>query len=56
MRLKFVFGGVEHSVNTIMEFIKDGNTNFWNEPFFHFYPDIEKDRGVQCQTMKNINF
>ena len=44
MRLKFVFGGVEHSVNTIMEFIKDGNTNFWNEPFFHFYPDIEKDR------------
>ena len=44
MHLKFVFGGVEHSVNTIMKFIKDGNTNFWSEPFFHFSPDIEKDR------------
>ena len=56
MRLKFVFGGVEHSVNTIMEFIKDGNTNFWNEPFFHFYPDIEKDRFFSMSDDENINF
>lgn len=44
MHLKFVFGGVKHSVDTIMQFAKSCNTNFWREPFFHFYPDIERKK------------
>lgn len=42
MRLKFVFGGVKHGVNTIMQFTNSCNTSFWREPFFYFYPDFER--------------
>lgn len=44
MRLRFVFGGVEYSAETILEFTKEEMTDFWREPFFHFYADVDKDR------------
>lgn len=43
MKCTFRYGGVEYSVDAIMEFTKEGMPAFWSEPFFYFYPDIDKD-------------
>ena len=43
MKLKFVYAGVDYSVKTILEFTKSGQSPFWSEPLFHFYPDIDRD-------------
>lgn len=43
MKLRFDFPGVEYSANSILEFTKDELTDFWREPFFHFYPDVNKE-------------
>lgn len=44
MQLQFLFGGVEHSAKTILEFTKEEMTDFWREPFFHFYSDVDKEQ------------
>ena len=42
MNLKFVQGSVHRSVDSIMEFTRSGQNEFWAGPFFHFYPDIDR--------------
>jgi len=42
MKCQFKYGGVEYSVDIILEFTKEGLPDFWSEPFFYFYPDIDK--------------
>lgn len=42
MRLKFVPGGILRSVDSILEFTRAGQNEFWAGPFFHFYPDIDR--------------
>lgn len=42
MKLRFLFGGVPYSVASILEFTKSGQSNFWREIFFRFYPDVNK--------------
>ena len=43
MNLRFEFGGVAHSVSSILEFTKAELPDFWREPFFRFYPEIDRD-------------
>lgn len=43
MKLRFAFGGVECSAESILEFTKKEMPAFWREPFFHFYPDVDKE-------------
>lgn len=43
MKLKFEFGGVKYSAASILEFTKSSLTDFWREPFFHFYPDVDRE-------------
>ena len=42
MKLKFEFGGTEYSAASVLEFTKAEQTDFWREPFFYFYPDVDK--------------
>lgn len=44
MELKYTFKSVDYCVDTILEFIKEGQTAFWSEPFYRFYPDIQRTR------------
>lgn len=44
MNLRFEFGGVAHSANSILEFTRAELPDFWREPFFHFYPEIDRER------------
>lgn len=42
MKLEFKYGGVEYSAGSILEFTKEEMSDFWSEPFFHFYPDVDR--------------
>lgn len=42
MKCEFKYGGVAYSADVILEFTKEGLPDFWSEPFFYFYPDIDK--------------
>lgn len=44
MDLLYSYPGAAHSVETVMEFTSDDRTAFWSEPFFHFFPDIDRAR------------
>lgn len=41
MKLHFDFGGVAHSVESIMEFTKEGQPPFWKDLLFRFYPSLD---------------
>lgn len=43
MKLIFEYGGVARSVQSIMEFTREGQSAFWFEPIFHFFPDLDKE-------------
>ncbi len=56
MRVKFAFGGVEYSVDSIFEFIKEDKSEFWSAPFFYFYPEIEKERYNKMNDQEKYEF
>ncbi len=43
MDLKYIIPEVKYSVESIMEFTKPELPPFWSNPFFHFFPDIDRD-------------
>jgi hypothetical protein len=43
MEIKFINPGAEYMIQQIMELQKDDTTNFWSEPLYHFYPQLDKD-------------
>lgn len=43
MELKFCYPGVGYSVESILEFTKEGQTGFWSEPVFSFFPQIDRE-------------
>ena len=51
MKLRFEFGGAKYSAAGIFEFTKTSMTDFWREPFFHFYPDVDRKKYFQNITL-----
>lgn len=51
MDLVYEYNGIMRSIDSIMEFTCDGQTDFWSEPFFRFFPDIDKER---FKTLTNV--
>jgi hypothetical protein len=43
MEVNFVNPGVEYMIQHIVEFQKDDVTDFWCEPLYYFYPQLDKD-------------
>lgn len=43
MNLTFTYPGPAHNVEILLEFIAEGSSAFWAEPFFYYYPDIDRD-------------
>lgn len=46
MKLDFLLPNPEYSAATVLEFTKDDLSPFWKDIFFHFYPDIDRDRFI----------
>lgn len=42
MEITFVNPGVDYMIRQIMEFQTEGESAFWSEPLYHFYPQIDK--------------
>jgi len=42
MKLEFVNPGINYMINNIMEFQSEEATNFWSEPLFYFYSQLDK--------------
>lgn len=43
MDLIYEYNGIMRSIDSIMEFTSDIQNDFWSEPFFHFFSDIDKE-------------
>lgn len=44
MNLIYEYSGIMRSIDSIMTFTGEEQTDFWSEPFFYFFPDIDKKR------------
>ncbi len=42
MKLNFIEKDIAYNVKTILEFTSEDNTGYWADPFFKFYPDIDR--------------
>lgn len=42
MEVKFVNPGIDYMLGQIMEFQTDNESDFWSEPLYHFYPQLDK--------------
>lgn len=40
MNVTFVNPGVDYMISRIMEFQAEGESAFWSDPLFHFFPKI----------------
>lgn len=56
MKLQFQQGGSAYSAAGILEFTKSGQTDFWREPFFRFYPDVDRDRYNAMTDSQRLDF
>lgn len=50
MDLKFAYGEVMYSVDSIMMFANEEQTAYWSEPIFQLYPDINKQAFMAMDT------
>lgn len=44
MNLTFSYPGAAHSVRCILHFTADGQTAFWRDPIFHFFPQLDRGK------------
>ncbi len=44
MNITFKNPGVDYMIQRIIEFQVEGESDFWSEPLYHFYPQIDRDR------------
>lgn len=44
MDLRFRDPGLDHSLNMILEFQKPGQSGWWRDSLFHFYPQLDRAR------------
>ena len=56
MKLRFEFGGAKYSAAGIFEFTKTSMTDFWREPFFHFYPDVDRKKYHAMSDPDRLDF
>ena len=42
MEITFVNPGVDYMIQRIMDFQTEGESEFWSEPLYHFYPQLDK--------------
>ena len=42
MNVTFVNPGVDYMISRIMESKSEGESAFWSDPLFHFFPKLDK--------------
>ena len=42
MNIEFINPGVDYMIQRILDFQTEGESEFWSEPLYHFYPQLDK--------------
>ena len=42
MEVTFINLGVDYTIQSIMRFQAEGKAEFWSEPLYHFYPQLDR--------------
>ena len=42
MEVTFINPGVDYTIQSIMRFQAEGEAEFWSEPLYHFYPQLDR--------------
>ena len=42
MEVTFINPGVDYMIQSIMHFQAEGESEFWSEPLYHFYPQLDR--------------
>ena len=55
MNITYVNPGFQAMIDSIMAFQNDGETSYWSEPLFHFFPNLDQDRfeAMSASAKKN---
>ena len=43
MEVTFINPGVDYMIQSIMHFQTEGEAEFWSEPLYHFYPQLDRE-------------
>ena len=52
MNLRCINPGADQMIQHIMAFQSESESNFWTEPLYHFYPQLERDRAATLPFVK----
>lgn len=56
MEITFVNPGVDNMIQGIMAFQTEGETAFWSEPLYHFYPQLDKRYAESLPFSERIQY
>lgn len=56
MELKFIYPDLTYNIDTIMQFLVDEQNDYWQEPIFTFYPQIDKTYYKQCSPTERRRY
>lgn len=56
MHLQFVLAAPAYSAESALAFTGEHMTDFWREPFFRFYPDVDRVRYNQMSDPERYDF
>lgn len=56
MEISFVNPGAEYMIRQIMEFQTEGESEFWSEPLYRFYPQLDKSYAAKLSFSERKNY
>ena len=56
MDITFVNPGVDYMIRSIMLFQTEGEAEFWHEPLYHFYPQLDRVYAASLPFAERKNY
>lgn len=56
MEVTFINPGVDYMIQSIMHFQAEGEAEFWSEPLYHFYPQLDKAYAISLPVAERKDY
>ena len=56
MNVTFVNRGIDDMICQIMSFQTEGESDFWSEPLYYFYPQLNRDHACSLDIVKKRDY
>ena len=56
MEITFINPGADYMIERIMDFQTEGEAEFWSEPLYHFYPQLDKAYATSLPFAERKNY